>query len=108
METLYLITMMALACLLGLVTAARISWVHFVHKLCNDRADNIAVSILIGVVAGVLSAIAVYALYKSGGIMYALVGDVLTVPVVGAAWLFIVGVNKAIERILKGLLAKVG
>lgn len=48
------------------------------------------------------------AAFDFGGTMGSLIALVGTVPLVGLVFIFVVGANKAIERILHGLLKKVG
>ena len=43
---------------------------------------------------------------QGGGIPFGIISVRLAIPTVGFAWIFIVGGNKALERILSGLLKK--
>lgn len=98
-----IVSIMALATLTNL----RISYVLTKKKwgLSDDAvfflgAGTSLVTLVISFVIG-------YTLCGYGPI-FGLAGVLLSVPFVGFAWIFVVGANKAIERILAGLMKKVG
>lgn len=95
------------AIILGFLTSARIAY-FLANKKWGFKGEPLffttvacasASAIAMGFISG--------AMIEMGGILFGIVGLALEIPLIGLVWIFIVGGNKAIEKILNGLLAKV-
>lgn len=106
MTELYTVVLVIASIALATITSARISYV-----LSKRWRFNTDPTIFFGIFTAGTSAVAMgfisYGAIMLGGIMGGLICAVATVPFVGVCWLFIVGANKAIERIIASLLNKV-
>lgn len=105
MET-YLCVLLVLTRAFAFITCARIAYLMSYRRWDFDNTQSFIIALAMGGVAAVLAGMLVSALAEQGGFVFALAGSILTMPLVGAVWLFVLGFNKAIERILKGLHTK--
>lgn len=106
MKDIYTILIVGTSIVLAVITAIRIAYILGKRWRLNDD-PTIFLCIGAAISSGVIVGVTDFALIVFGGHIYGLFGALLSVPAVGAASLFIVGANKAIERILSNLLSKV-
>lgn len=91
----------------GAILSARFAF--FLACKWDFAGDNMGwFTIFAFIAGGVLMGFINYAFFLAFGIIGSLACLLATVPIVGLIWVLIVGGNKAIERILSGLLAKIG
>ena len=105
MNALFIVAIMAVTIALAVITNARIAHV-LALRWSFSKEPRLFFCWLSSIAAGAIIAVASFALINYGGLAYGMIGAVMVVPVVGVAWFFIVGANKAIERILANLLKK--
>ena len=102
----YGIALVVCAVALASITSMRIAFFLAVRWGFSCTENKVCFTILGGVVAAIVMGFIAVAAVKAGGNLYGIISVVGSVPFVGFAWGFIVGSNKAIERILFGLLKK--
>jgi hypothetical protein len=102
----HLVVVIATTLLAGL-TSIRIAYVLAQRWGFKRGEPTVFFCIGAAAAAGVACCVASVALVSAGGPFYGLVGLIAAIPLVGASWIFVVGANKAIERILSNLLKKV-
>jgi hypothetical protein len=106
MHDFYFFVIVASSILLSAITSARIAYV--MAKRWNLSGEPAVFSIIGSVVVAVaICGVISFAAVAIGGLLIGLFAVLLTVPFVGFVWVFVVGANKAIERILNSLLKKV-
>lgn len=106
MANVYPVVLIIASIALAFLTSTRIAYV-LAGRWNFKNEPTFFFSAACGIVAGVVMGFVSYALIATGGLLFGLIGAFASVPLVGIVWLFVVGGNKAIERILGGLLAKV-
>jgi hypothetical protein len=92
---------------LAFVTNSRIGWLMGERWGCNDPKDFPWWALICGVIGALPFYWISKAGFEFGGMMGAFIVLVGTVPFSGFVWIFMVGGNKAIERVLNNLLKKV-
>lgn len=90
------------------IVSARLSYVMgFKWGLRYESNYLMSFQVISTIVSAILAGFGAGAALTFGGLVFGIAAVLLTLPCVGAAWLLIVGGNKAIERILGGLFNKV-
>lgn len=107
MSDIYMWVLILSACALAFLSSCRIA-----YFMCNKHWRIVGEALVVvcgaaAVVASIIMGFISYALIASGGWIYGLAAVLFSIPAVGLAWLAVIGSNKAIERILSGLLSKV-
>lgn len=91
--------------LLAAVASARFGEV-FGRRWSIGNDDRSFFVVACAVVTGAVMYFVASAALQAGGILFGVIGIFLAIPFVGFMWMLIVGGNKALERILGGLLKK--
>lgn len=107
MVELYTVVVIIASCALAAVTSFRVGY------LMGDRwFRTVDAQVFFGLLTAAIAAVAVGIICKAatiyGGIPAGLLIVLASIPLVGIVWIFILGTNKALERILNSLLNKVG
>lgn len=91
--------------LLAAIASSRFGYVFgYRWGMRNDGLGGFAFAC--AAAAGIVMYFVSSAALEAGGITFGLIGIVATIPFVGFMWMLIAGGNKALERILNGLLKK--
>ncbi len=96
--------LVATSVVLAAIVSARCAYVMGLRWGVSKDASLGFLMIVSAGAAALLAGFATYAAILWGGLWVGLFADLATLPVVGAAWIFVVGGNKAVERIIAGLL----
>ena len=106
MNDVYQIVMLIASLALAFITSVRIAYVLSGRwKFKNEGTFFFCAST--GIASAVCMGFISFAMSSYGGNLFGLASVIVSVPLVGVAWLFIVGANKALERIIGSLLSKV-
>jgi len=109
MEILYQLVIVLATALLSGIVSGRIA--YFLAKKKWEFKSNDDTEWFVGFtacVAAALMACANYAVICQYGILAGVIGAAAAIPAIGFIWVFLIGCSKAAEKILVGLLSKVG
>lgn len=107
MDKTYLVTIVAATICLAVLTNVRIGYVMSKRWGLSFDPGTLCVCIGSGVATCAIAWVGSLAIIKTWGLMAGLIAVPMSVPAVGLAWLFLVGGNKAIEKLLTSLMKRV-
>jgi hypothetical protein len=90
------------------IVGARIAYVMGLRYGAVDPYTDSSwmIPLIGGAAAGIIAGFATTAATQNGGLICGIIADILMLPAVGLIWIFIVGGNRALERIITNLLNK--
>ena len=106
LSVLYTVVIMCASISLAILTSARTAYVMAKRWRFGGEPTFFFVASS-AIAAGAAMGFTTFAAIFYVGLVAGLLSAVLSVPLTGVCWFFIIGANKAIERIINSLLAKV-
>lgn len=107
MHDTYVVLIVLASIILGFITSARIGMVLIKRWDIGGGSEHGFFSFVCGACAAVMMGFMTSAAVQLFGLFGGLLGVALTVPVVGFCWIFLVGGNMALERILQRLVKRI-